>query len=188
MQSKCDPDRHAGDFSPRRRNVVCATVVERKMRFLALALLAVAACASPVPTDTGTVCPDPDPMTFGYTLDDTPGCTGTPEQCNFGKTFMETYCTNCHLSTLPLSKRNGAPLYHDFDSLLGIMEVTNHIDQQTGIGPNAHNTFMPGAGTGGRCPSEPGGPLDEDCLQPTDQEREDLAVWIACEVDRPHNF
>ncbi len=153
------------------------------MRVLSL-LVALAACSDgPKPEPTGTVCPDPDPMTFGYTAASTPGCTGTPEQCNFGKTFMDTYCTNCHNSALPNSQRNGAPLYHDFDTLRGVLEVTNHIDEQAGFGPKAMNTLMPGDG---RCPSIPGGSLDEDCPQPTAEERTNLALWIACERLRPH--
>src|SRR5678815_587424 len=87
-------------------------------------LALVMACGnSAPPTPTGTVCPAPDPMTFGYTLADTPGCTGTAAQCNFGKTFMDAYCIQCHSSSLARSQRNGAPLYHDFDSLLGVLEV-----------------------------------------------------------------
>ena len=125
-------------------------------------------------------------MTFAYSLADTPGCTGTPDQCNFGKTFMDSYCINCHQVALVRSQRNGAPLYHDFDSLTGVVEVINHIDEQSGFGPNAHNTLMPGAGTNGMCPSEPGGPLDEKCPEPTEQERTDLAAWLACEKDRVH--
>jgi hypothetical protein len=37
-----------------------------------------------------------------------------------------------------------------------------------------------------RCPSTPGGALDRDCPQPTQQQREDLSVWLACEALRPH--
>ncbi|MBX3156203.1 MAG: hypothetical protein KF773_09415 [Deltaproteobacteria bacterium] len=154
---------------------------------LALVLIVAACGAEAVPTDTQAVCPSPDPRTFGYTLADTPGCTGTPAQCNFGKTFMDTYCINCHSSALPRSQRNGAPLYHDFDTFLGVMQVANHIDQQTGFGPNARNAFMPD-GQNGRCPSVAGGPLDVDCPEPTAEERTDLAVWLACERDRPHQF
>lgn len=138
------------------------------MRFLAFLLL-LAACPS-TPTPTGTVCPDPDPMTLTYD--------------NFGKPFMTKYCTWCHASTLTLSHRNGAPLYHDFDTLLGVLEVPDHIDEQAGDGPKADNNFMPGA----RCPSTPGGPLDTNCQQPTAEERKNLAMWIACERNRPHNF
>jgi hypothetical protein len=122
------------------------------------------------PTSTGTVCPDPDPNTLTY--------------ANFGKDFMTRYCTWCHDSSLPHSKRNGAPLYHDLDTLLGVLQIPDHIDQQAGIGPNASNHFMPGA----RCPSVAGGPLDKDCAQPTDEERTNLALWIACERKRPHTF
>ena len=160
------------------------------MRLLLIVL--VAGCmehgTTSMPEKTGTMCPSPDPMTFGYTLATTPGCTGTPEQCNFGKTFMDTYCINCHESSLTLSKRNGAPLFHDFDTLQGVLEVPDHIDEQTGIGPLAANRLMPGAGTGGKCPSVAGGSLDEKCPEPTDQERMDLSMWITCERARPHNF
>jgi hypothetical protein len=148
-------------------------------------VLAAAACGdSAQPTPTGAVCPDPDPMTFGYTAALTPGCTGTAEQCNFGKTFMDAYCTSCHSSTLTRSQRNGAPLYHDFDSLLGVLQVAGHIDEEAGFGPAAHNEFMPGD----RCPTVPGGPLDRDCPKISAQERTDLAQWLACERDRPHTF
>ena len=152
----------------------------------AIAAVSVACTTPEKPTSTGTVCPTPDPMTFGYTAATTPGCTGTPDQCNFGKTFMDAYCVNCHAKSLPISQRNGAPFLHDFDSLKGVLQVANHIDQQAGFGPNAHNTFMPGAGTDGRCPSVLGGSLDEACPPISDEERTNLAAWIACEIDRDH--
>jgi len=157
------------------------------MRYL---LLMLAACAADTgtPTPTGAECPSPDPMQFGYTLETTPGCTGTPEQCNFGKTFMDRYCVSCHSSTLEGRQRNGAPWGHDYDTFLFTMRVATHADRESGIGPLATNRFMPGAGTSGKCPSTPGGPLDEKCPEPTDQEREDLAAWVACEVHRPHDF
>ncbi|MDB4956918.1 MAG: uncharacterized protein JWO36_4487 [Myxococcales bacterium] len=138
------------------------------MRWILCIVLLAGCPASPTPT--GTVCPDPDPNTLTYD--------------NFGKSFMTRYCTWCHDSHLLHSQRNGAPIYHDFDTLLGVLEVPDHIDQETGIGPKASNYFMPGS----RCPSVAGGPLDKDCNQPTDQERRDLALWIACERKRPHNF
>ena len=145
--------------------------------FVVIAMLA--GCTNTAkPTPTGTTCPDPDPVTGTTTL----------TWDNFGRAFMYKYCVNCHDSGLPLSKRNGAPLFHDFDTLLGVLEVPDHIDEQTGFGPNAKNTLMPGAGTNGRCPSTLGGPLDEDCPDPTDQERTNLSQWIACERLRPHDF
>src|SRR5690242_19798457 len=108
------------------------------MRFVLLGLLV--ACTSSAPKPTGTVCPDPDPM---LTWD------------NFGQTFMATYCTMCHASTLTHSQRNGAPLYHDYDTLRGVLEIPDHIDEDAGSGPEAHNTRMPP----NQCPSTPGGPL-----------------------------
>ncbi len=47
---------------------------------------------------------------------------------------------------------------------------------------------MPGDGTNGRCPSVPGGPLDEECPTPNGEERTHLAQWVACERLRPHDF
>ena len=136
---------------------------------LLASLLVVGAC-SRSPEPTGAVCPDPDPMTLTYD--------------NFGRNFMTKYCTACHSSELTRSQRNGAPLYHDFDFLLDILQTPDHIDEQAGYGPDAKNDFMPPE----RCPSTPGGPLDRECPQPTADERTRLSVWIACERDRPHNF
>lgn len=133
-----------------------------------------AACTS-TPTPTGAVCPDPDP--------------GTPSWDDFGEAFMSKYCTMCHDSHLTRSQRNGAPIYHDFDTLLGVVMLCDpktktaiHIDEYAGWGPDAKNSFMPGA----RCPSVPGGSLDQSCAQPTGDERTRLALWVACECQRPH--
>ena len=136
---------------------------------LAILFAALVACG-PSPADTGTACPDPDPGTLTWE--------------NFGEPFMTKYCTWCHDSSLPRSQRNGAPLFHDFDTLLGILQVQGHIDQQTGVGPNASNDFMPPD----ECPSMIGGKLDGDCAKPTEEERRNLSIWLACEKDRTHNF
>jgi hypothetical protein len=141
-------------------------------------IIATIACSSGRPTPTGTTCADPDPM------------TGTTQLTwdNFGCKFMYKYCVNCHERSLPLSKRNGAPLYHDFDYLEGLLEQPDHTDEQAGWGPKAKNNFMPGGGTDGRCPSVPGGSLDENCPQPTGEERTNLSQWLACERLRHHDF
>jgi hypothetical protein len=141
-----------------------------RLLFGLLVLLALGACGRDVPTPTEALCPDPDPSTLTYE--------------SFGERFMADYCLACHESSLVRSQRNGAPLYHDFDSLLGVFQVMGHIDEQAGFGPAASNTFMPPQ----RCPSTPGGALDIDCPQPTEQERKDLAIWLACEENRPHSF
>lgn len=144
--------------------------VQRRLGVGVLALAAAAAgCIGDreVPTPTGAACPSPDP--------------GTLTWASFGQAFMTRYCTMCHDSTLPRAQRNGAPIYHDFDTLRGVLQVVDHVDQYAGSGPDAHNTIMPTA----RCPAVPGGPLAQACLQPTDQERTDLSVWLACERARP---
>ena len=139
------------------------------MKVVLLSIL-VACGSGGTPTPTETACPSPDPNTLTYD--------------NFGQRFMADYCLHCHASTLPRAQRNGAPLFHDFDELIGIVQVAGHIDEQAGIGPAASNHFMPPE----RCPETPGGALAIDCPQPTDDERRQLAEWIACEIDRPHNF
>lgn len=130
------------------------------------------------PSPTGTMCASPDPIAGTTTL----------TWDNFGQAFMTTYCINCHDSQLPLKERNGAPLFHDFDTLEGVLEVPDHIDAEAGWGPAAHNDFMPGGGTDGRCPSTLGGSLDEECPEPTSEERTNLSQWLACERLRVHCF
>lgn len=139
------------------------------MRLVVLiAMLAACTNSAPPPTPTQTVCPDPDPNTLTWD--------------NFGQKFMADYCTMCHASTLPHAQRNGAPLYHDFDALRGVLQVPDHIDAEAGSGPAAHNSAMPPD----RCPTTPGGVLDRDCREPSDAERTNLSLWIACERLRPH--
>ncbi|MBA3458828.1 MAG: hypothetical protein H0T46_02625 [Deltaproteobacteria bacterium] len=82
---------------------------------------------------------------------------------NFGKPFMESYCTRCHSSELVGSQRQGAPSFHDFDSQFGVKAVSKHVDQTTAAGPAATNDGMP--------PDKPA---------PTLEEREQLGEWIAC--------
>jgi hypothetical protein len=125
-----------------------------------------ACSSSPSTTPTGAVCPDPDPMTLTWD--------------SFGEQFMTTYCTACHSTELSHSMRNGAPLYHDYDTLAGVLKIPDHVDENAGAGPEAVNTRMPPS----RCPSVPGGKLDRDCPEPTEAERTELAVWVACEQQR----
>jgi hypothetical protein len=138
------------------------------MRFVVLSLALFACTDTAVPTPTQTECPDPAlvPLTWE----------------SFGQKFMSVYCTSCHDSTLMRSQRNGAPIYHDYDTLMGVLELPEHIDQYAGSGPAAHNTTMPP----GECPSMKGGALDRSCDKPTDEERTNLSLWLACERKRPH--
>lgn len=90
-----------------------------------------------------------------------PGSTVT--WTNFGQKFMNDYCTRCHSSELMGAARQGAPSFHDFDSLSGVKVVRDHVDETTAAGPAATNTGMP-----------PDGP------KPTLEERQKLGEWIAC--------
>jgi uncharacterized membrane protein len=96
---------------------------------------------------TETTCPEISTLTYG----------------TFGQQFMEAYCIGCHSSQLKGAARNGAPEYHDFDTLPGIRSVSDHIDQTTAVGPAASNLVMPPGGT-----------------KPTEEERRRLGEWIAC--------
>jgi hypothetical protein len=117
------------------------------MRLVLVALLGVACGGGADPTPTGATCP--------------PGSTLTYQ--NFAQPFMEAYCTRCHSSELHGEDRNGAPLFHDFDTEIGILNVHEHVDEQAAGGPNAINKLMP-----------------EDGAKPTDAERLQLGEWIAC--------
>lgn len=105
---------------------------------------------------TGSTCPPASTLTYE----------------NFGKPFMEAYCTRCHSSELRGSARSGAPLYHDFDSLLGVVVVADHVDWYSAAGPDSLNKIMPPNGD-----------------KPTEMERYQLGEWLACELlrvnDRP---
>jgi hypothetical protein len=85
---------------------------------------------------------------------------------SFGAPFMAEYCTSCHASTLTGDARQGATLYHDFDSLNGILAVADHVDWKAASGPDATNELMP-IGSG---------PV------PTLAERQQLGEWLACEL------
>ena len=85
---------------------------------------------------------------------------------NFGKEFMGKYCVRCHSSKLEGDARNDAPEGHDFDMYEGIIGVAEHIDQNAAAGPDSVNTTMP--------PTSP---------KPTEEEREKLGEWLACEIE-----
>lgn len=121
---------------------------------LALALLLAAACSD-----------DPGPSTNdGLSSGATCASDSTLDYENFGRTFMNTYCTRCHSSALADGDRHGAPSDHNFDSLGNIQKVpAEHIDAMAAAGPDRVNTTMP--------PSEP---------RPTEAERRDLGEWLAC--------
>src|SRR6476646_8460068 len=111
---------------------------ESRMRVIIFSFLL--ACGTTAkPTPTGAVCPDVNNPQYSY--------------ANFGYDFNCHYCDNCHDSKLTLNERNGAPLFHNLDTLVGMMDVWQHMDMQAAWGPKAHNDCMPGGGTGGRCPS-----------------------------------
>jgi len=119
-------------------------------RFLALALIAACGGGADEGTFTRSSCPTIDPPTYD----------------NFGRTFMESYCTECHDSAKSGVMRQDAPPTIDFDSLALLRMWTSQIDKQAAIGPAASNRLMPPANN----------------PTPTDDERRRLGEFIACEV------
>ncbi len=86
---------------------------------------------------------------------------------NFGRQFMESYCTGCHSSDKKGEEaRHCAPDDHNFDTLDLVVLNRDHIDETAAVGPNATNDAMPPSGA-----------------RPTDEERRNLAIWLACEED-----
>lgn len=81
----------------------------------------------------------------------------------FGSDFMTSFCTRCHSSTKTGDDREGAPADHNFDGLAGVKDAGDHIAEYAGAGPAATNEIMP-----------PGAP------RPTDEQRQQLAEWVAC--------
>lgn len=56
-----------------------------------------------------------------------------------------------------------------------------HVEEQAGSGPQAIHTFL----SPDRRPSEAAGSLNTHCARPIIG---DLAAWIACERNLPHNL
>lgn len=98
---------------------------------------------------TESVCPPPAEQTLTWE--------------NFGQPFMTDYCTDCHDSKKRGADRNGAPSFHDFDSVYGVRAVWEHVDETSAAGPAAVNDGMP-----------------EDDPKPTLEERYKLGEWLAC--------
>jgi hypothetical protein len=106
----------------------------------------------PVGPPSGATCPKDNTLTYD----------------NFGKQFMDEYCTRCHSSkNKTCAQRMNAPLGHDFDTYAGIIGVADHIDEKAAAGPNSTNTAMP---KNGKAPS-----VDE---------RKQLGQWLACEQEQ----
>jgi uncharacterized membrane protein len=104
-------------------------------------------------------------------------CTSTPSGAtcptdnavtydNFGRDFMQTYCLGCH--SKDAINRHGAPGDQNYDTLDDIRLHAADIDAEAAKGPNATNTAMP----------DMSGPVH---TRPTDQERELLGQFLACE-------
>jgi hypothetical protein len=124
------------------------------MKSLGLAVVAIVAGCNEEPLfgpPTESVCPPTQTLSYE----------------NFGKPFMENYCTDCHDSHKRGEERHGATSFHDFDTIYGIRAVYEHIDFTTAAGPTGVvNDSMPPDG-------EP---------KPTLEERTKLGEWIACEM------
>jgi hypothetical protein len=142
---------------------------------IVLAVLAACGDARDLPSEptafaTGTVCPpagttlrhaDLDLAFFG----DAAGTTG--------------YCNYCHHSTKVGAARNGAPPLAAWDDLTTIRARARDIDRMAGRGPTPTTPAMPfllAPDAQGQLP--PGVPNPQPI--PSDPERENLSLWLAC--------
>jgi uncharacterized membrane protein len=105
------------------------------------------------------------------------GCTSTPSGAtcpsdnaptydNFGREFMQTYCTSCH--SRDAVNRHGAPADQNYDTEDDIRAHAAAIDAEAASGPNGTNTAMP----------DMSGPVH---TPPNDQDRAVLGQFLACE-------
>lgn len=131
------------------------------MKWMSRAVFAAAVLVSQMGHGAG--CCTEEESVFGPPTEATCPQGSTLTYANFGQPFMETYCTRCHASDRTGADRNGAPSFHDFDTLFGIQAVSDHIDMTSASGPAATNTSMP-----------------PDGLMPSLEERQQLGEWIAC--------
>jgi uncharacterized membrane protein len=85
---------------------------------------------------------------------------------NFGQSFMSKYCIACHAEQRTGGGRRGAPADHNYDTEAGVFADPDHVALAAGAGPLIVNDSMP-----------PYGP------EPTREEREQLAAWLACATE-----
>ena len=120
---------------------------------IAAATFAIAACGGGDQggEPTGATCPEGSALTYD----------------NFAAGFFTTYCTTCHASDLTGLDRHGAPSDHNFDTLQGVIDELDHVDEAAAAGPDAVNTVMP---------------PEDDAVNdvPSEEERFDLGEWLAC--------
>lgn len=119
----------------------------RRLALFAAVVVTVACQDEDEGTPSGATCPENSTLTWD----------------NFGKNFMENYCTRCHAVAVKGSARMGAPSDHNFESAPLVRLELDHIDKAAAAGPDAINTSMP-----------PGAPT------PTEDERRQLGEWVAC--------
>jgi uncharacterized membrane protein len=109
--------------------------------------VAAAGCGGGQTGPTGSTCPTASTLTYQ----------------SFGQSFMKSYCTRCHASTLSGPARHDAPLGQDFDTQAGVQRSLADIDRTAAAGPKGTNTSMP-----------------QGSPSPSDAERKQLGEWIAC--------
>jgi uncharacterized membrane protein len=81
--------------------------------------------------------------------------------------LVAAYCTDCHAADLAADERHGAPLDHNLDSEIALIQYPLHVTDFAGAGPLGVNTAMPPEGS----------------PQPTVSERHKLAAFLTCFAD-----
>ena len=128
---------------------------------LSALVLGLAACGEGTTTDPGDGDGHEHDAAVASGATCTPGSTLTEQ--NFGNDFMQRYCLTCHSVTKQGAARGGAPADHNYDTVADVRRWASEIDKHAAAGPSSVNVLMP--------PALP---------RPTQPEREQLGVWLAC--------
>ncbi|MFP2924528.1 hypothetical protein ACLESO_04790 [Pyxidicoccus sp. 3LG] len=106
---------------------------------------------------------DDDDDGDGDELSCPPGGTQLTEQ-NFGRAFLDTYCTRCHSSARTGAARNGAPPGLDWDQIAIVRANAENMNEEAGVDADGSvNTEMP---------------INDP--RPSDAARRQLSEWLIC--------
>lgn len=93
--------------------------------------------------------------------------TGRPTYDDFGRAFLQKYCTSCHATALAGADRFSAPESVNLEAHAEVKKHLQAIDATAAAGPDGAFDFMPPR-------------LSTVQLQPTADERKRLGEWLAC--------
>jgi cytochrome c5 len=88
-------------------------------------------------------------------------CTGDlPTYDDFGKDFVDEYCSSCHGGDVMGADRMSAPTAYVFDTLEQIQDKADEMAYELAIGAM---------------------PFGDDSLKPSDEDRAKAVTWLSCD-------